>query len=440
MPDAGAFSLILMIVFVLFSAFFSSSEAAFLSLEKVRVAHLVNTNSPGARRVASMIEQPERLLATILLGNNLVNVAFTAVVTVLAVDLLGESRGVVAATVAGTLILLVFGEIVPKTFAVHYPERMAFLYARPLKGIELLLWPLVFVLQWIPHRARNIFGVNVPSRESITESELRSLIDIGEAEGTFDSSEADMLENVFEFGDMQVREVMTPRNEMASIAHGATLREFLNIYVQNAHTRFPVYRGHGDNVIGIVSAKDILKAMATSDLGYTDSVTDVIRDSYFVPETKRVAELFEELRQSGNQMAMVVDEYGGLAGLVTLKRLSEEVVGPVGEEGVAPEEEFEEIGENVFQVEGGMSIGEANEEMEINLPEGDFDTIAGFVLDLLGHIPTEGEQFDYKNLTLEVVQMKDLKIETIKVTRLYDVQDWAEFEVGTGQTRRDATQ
>ncbi|MCH7745377.1 MAG: HlyC/CorC family transporter [Chloroflexi bacterium] len=432
MPDSGALSLILLLVFLIFSAFFSSSEAAFLSLERIRIAHLVNTDIPGARRVADMIEQPERLLSTILLGNNLVNVAFTAVVTVTVVDLLGEGSGLAVATGVGTLVLLIFGEIIPKTFAIHYAERVAFLYARPLKGVEIAFWPIVIALQWITRRTQNIFGVETAARESITEDELLSLIDIGEAEGTFEPAEAEMLENVFRFGDRQVREVMTPRNEIVSIERGATLGEFLNIYAQNSHTRFPVYREDADNIIGIISAKDILKAMATRGIRFDDSVTDVIRDSYFVPETKRIAELFKELRQSGNQMAMAVDEYGGLAGLVTLKRLSEEVVGPVGEEGVAPEEEFEEIDENTFQVDGSMSIDEANDEMEIDLPKGDFDTVAGFVLDLLGHIPTEGEQFEYNNLKLEIIRMDNLKIETIKVIKPQPVEDGAEIETDTG--------
>lgn len=436
MPDSGAFSLILLIVFLIFSAFFSSSEAAFLSLERIRITHLVNTDIPGARRVAEMIERPERLLSTILLGNNLVNVAFAVVMTVLIVDLLEEGSGVAVATAVatgvGTLVLLIFGEIIPKTFAIHYAERVAFMYARPLKGVEIAFWPVVIALQWITHRAQSIFGVEVATRETITEDELLSLIDIGEAEGTFEPAEAEMLENVFRFGDRQVREVMTPRNEIVSIERGATLGEFLNVYAQNSHTRFPVYREDADNIIGIISAKDILKAMATRGINVDDSVTDVIRDSYFVPETKRIAELFKELRQSGNQMAMAVDEYGGLAGVVTLKRLSEEVVGPVGEEGVAPEEEFEEISENIFQVDGGMSIDEANDEMEIDLPDGDFDTIAGFVLDLLGHIPAEGEQFEYNYLKLEIIQMDNLKIETIKVIKPQPVENGAEFETDTG--------
>jgi putative hemolysin len=177
--------------------------------------------------------------------------------------------------------------------------------------------------------------------------------------------------------------------------------------------------------------------MASRGIDYNDSVTEVIRDSYFVPETKRIAELFDELRRSGNQIAMVADEYGGLAGLVTLKRLSEEVVGPVGEEGAGPEEEYETIDKNTFLVDGGMSVEDANEELGITLPEGHFETVAGFVLDVLGHIPDEGEQFEYDNLWIDIVEMKDLKIETIRGTKTRQVEGDDSIETDTGQTRRD---
>jgi putative hemolysin len=422
MPEGQLLNIFIMVILLCFSAFFSGSEAAFLSVERVRVAHLVSSGVPGARLVADLIEKPERLLSTILLGNNLVNIAFTAIITVLFVAVLGESQGVLVATVLGTIIVLIFGEITPKAIAVRNAERVAFLNSRPLRAVELGLWPVVVVLQWFTRRIQILFsGSSRGQVASVTEGEIRMLLDISEAEGTLEPSEVEMLENVFRFGDRQVREVMTPRPEIIAIKRGASLREFLDIYSQNSHTRFPVYKDSVDDIIGIISAKDVLKAMATRGIAYEDSVTDLIRDALFVPETKRIAELFDEMRLSGNQMAMMVDEYGGLAGVVTLKRLSEEVVGPVGEEGEAPEEEYETIDENTFQIEGGMSIEEANEELKLGLPEGDFDTVAGFVLQTLGHIPVEGEQFDYRNLTFEIIEMSDLKIETIKVIRLQPV-------------------
>ena len=400
-------------------------------MQKTRLTHLVNTGFPGAQRVAGMIQQPERLLSTILLGNNLVNVAFTALVTVVIVSWLGQRGGVAVATGVGTAALLIIGETIPKTLAVRHAERVAFAYARPLQWTENLFLPVVVVLQWTTRRVNSIFGGGVV-RGSITEGELRTLIDIGEAEGTFEPAEAEMLENVFRFGDREVRELMTPRTEIVSIERGATLREFLEIYAENYHTRFPVYKGSMDNVIGIISAKDVLKRMATKGIDYDAPVTEVIRDAYFVPETKRIAKLFDELRQSGNQMAIAVDEYGGLAGLVTLKRFTEEVVGPVGEEGVGPEEEYEAIDENTFQVDGGMSIDEANEELQIDLPEGDFETVAGFALAVLGHIPSEGERFEYGTLRFEITEMDNLKIEGIKVTKSSHVGEGTSVEAETG--------
>ena len=437
MADAHLSSLILIGLCIILSAFFSSSEAAFLTLERIRLVHLLNTNKPGAQRVAGLLERPERLLSTILLGNNLVNVAFTALITVVSLNLLGEGREALAtilATVAGTILLLIFGETIPKTIAVHQAERISFWYARPLKMLEMLFWPIIFLLQGMTNWTTKLLGVNPEVRDSITEGELLSLIDIGEAEGTFESSEAELLQNVFRFGDRQVREVMTPRPEMVSVQHSATLSEFLNVYGAHSHTRFPVYNDSSENIIGILSAKDVLRAMASNGGMELDAtVTDVIRRPLFVPETKRTAELFEEMRKDGHQMAIIVDEYGGLAGLVTLKRLSEEVVGAHGEEGEAPEEEYESLGDNTFQVEAAMSIDEANEELELNLPDGDFDTLAGFVLDKLGHIPDEGEILEYEDLKIEVIEMRALKIETIKVTRASTVEyGWQGYTSGNG--------
>ena len=429
MADGQLLSLLLIGLCILLSAFFSSSEAAFLALERVKLAHLVSVHTPGARRVSAMLDKPERLLSTILLGNNLVNVAFTALITLVVLNIVGPDREALATiitTFVGTLLLLLFGEIIPKTIAVHKAERVSLWYARPLTLIESALWPAVFVLQAGANRATKLLGVEPQKRDSITESELITLIDIGEAEGTLEPSEAELLQNVFRFGDRQVREVMTPRPEIVGIPGGATLSDFLGIYCQHSHTRFPVYEDSIENITGILSAKDVLKTMALNGMAYTDSVTDVVRAGLFVPETKRTAELFEEMRASGNQMAVIVDEYGGLAGIVTLKRLSEEVVGAHGEEGEAPEEEYESIDDNTYQVEGAMSIDEANEELRINLPDGDFDTLAGFVLDRLGYFPKEGETLEYDNLKIEVIEMKAFKIETVKITRSYPAEESAE--------------
>tara|TARA_B100001013_G_scaffold315089_1_gene221876 strand:- start:155 stop:1378 length:1224 start_codon:yes stop_codon:yes gene_type:complete len=365
-----------------------------------------------------MIANMERLLSTILLGNNLVNVAFSAIITMLSVELLGGGPLAVGfATLVGTALLLIFGEIIPKSVAVRKAESLSLLYARPLKSLEVALFPAILFLQWLSNITQHLFGRDSNSDETITEGEILSMIDIGEAEGTVEPAEAEMLENVFRFGDQQVREVMTPRPEIVSIERGITLQEFLQIYAENTHTRFPVHKESRDDIVGIISAKDILRALATRGVQENESVTDIVRDVYFVPETKPVSELFEELRRTGHQMAICLDEYGGIAGLVTIKRLTEVVVGKVGEEGESPEEEYSNIRPNLYQIEGGMDIEEANEEMELNLPEGDYETIAGFVLSQLGEIPSVGDQFEYKNLLFRIQEMDRFRIESLLIRK-----------------------
>ena len=343
--DAAELAIVVLCVFL--SAFFSSSEAAFLSVRgTAKLAHLVKEGVPAAGRVSRMLDEPGRLLSTILLGNNLVNVAFTALVTALILDAVtDENTGIIIATVVGTVVLLIFGEVLPKTAALKYPMGTAMTFTRPLRAVELALWPLVIVLQSATRIAE--IGGRDGEDPSVTEAEVRTLIDIGEEEGELEPSEVERLERVFRFGDRQVREVMTPRTEIAFVDRSATLGEFLEIYADHSHTRFPAYKGTTEDIVGIFSAKDILRTLSTRSMGHDEPITDLIRDVYFVPETQRIADLFEGMRQGGNQIAIVIDEFGGVAGLVTLKSLLEEVVGRVGEEGASPEEEYEALGKDV---------------------------------------------------------------------------------------------
>ena len=420
MSGEEAASIALLMGLLVLSAFFSSSEAAFLSLQRTRIAHLLSEGVPGARRVANMLNEPERLLSTILLGNNLVNVAFSAVITVIVVDRAGEGNegiAVVIATILGTVTLLMLGETIPKTIAIRKSERLAFLYSYPLKWGEYLLLPFVLILQWITKMISRRVGVTQEDQRSITEVELRTLIDIGVGEGEFEHDEAERLKGVFRFGDRQVRDVMTPRPEIVFVQRGSTVREFLKVYAEHSHTRFPVYWDTTDNVVGVLSLKDIMRSLAVNGLTDEDSVTNVIRDVHFVPETKGIAELFDELRRSGNQMAIAVDEFGGVAGLVTLKQLIEDVMGRVGEEGIGAEEEMTLVGQDTYEVDGGMSIDEARDRLELDIEEGGFETVAGWALERLGHIPTQGESFEADGFTVEIIEMDNLKIERLRLTK-----------------------
>ena len=417
MEDGGdLLNLILLAVCLVLSAFFSGSEAAFLSLQRVRLMHLVRIGKAGSARVARMIERPDRLLSTVLLSNNLVNTAAAALGSAVAISFLNDvARGVLASTIGVTVLLLVFSETIPKTLATRHAERITFSTVRIIEALEILFFPFTRSLQRLSQVVARLSGGQTVSR--VTEEEIRTLIYAGKEEGAVETVEAEMLEKVFHFGDRAVREVMTPRTELVSVERGTTLSKFLDTYGQHSHTRFPVYEGSVDNVTGILSVKDVVRALAEGELKAEDSVTKLLRPAHFVPETKSVAQLFSELRSGGQQIAIVVDEYGGVAGLVTIKRLLEIIVGPVGEEGEPLEEEFQVIDENTYELDGGISIQEANEKLDLGLPEGEYQTVAGFLLERLGHIPQEGEHLLYGDLRFRIDKMSGVRIEAVEVRR-----------------------
>ena len=409
--------LVIFIVCLLLSAFFSSSETAFTALQRIRVEHLVSTKVPGAARIARMMQHPEKLLSAILTGNNLVNTAAAVLATVLAVSVWGE-QGILIATIGVTIILLVFCETTPKIIAAHNAERTAIRLARPVEVAQAVFTPAVLALSSIASRLSKMAGGEPVSRSLVSEDEIRTMISVGHKEGTVEEAEAEMLHNVFDFGDRPVREVMVPRPEVVAIEQGSTVADFLALYAESPLSRFPIYEENMDNVVGILSIKDVLMALAKGTIDNQSVIDDLIRPSYFTPETKHINELFAEMRDNNYRMAVIVDEYGGTAGVVSLSRLVEEIVGQVGDELASVEKEYEAINEYTFQIDGSMRIEEANEEMELELPEGeDYETVAGFILNLLGHIPRRGEQLKYKGLKIVITKMRGLKIEEVLLTK-----------------------
>jgi len=409
--------IVFLFVCLLLSAFFSSSETAFIALQRIRVEHMVSTKVKGADRVSRMLQRPAKLLSTILLGNNFVNTAATALATLLAIRIWGEQWGILIATIGLTIFLLVFCETTPKTIATQHAERLSLVLARPIEIISWLLTPFVIVLSWIASGFSKLAGGAPVPRSLVSEEEIRTMISVGHKEGTVEKDEAEMLHKVFDFGDRPVREVMVPRPEVVCIEQGSKLADFLSLYAESPLSRLPVYQENMDNVVGILSIKDVLMAQAKGTISNQSAIDDLVRPAYFTPETKRINELFAEMRDKNYRMAVVVDEYGGTAGIVSLSRLVEEIVGPVGDELAAVEKEYEVINEYTFQIDGSMRIEEANEEMELELPEGEYETVAGFMLELLGHIPKTGEQLRYRGLKIVITKMRGLKIEEILLTK-----------------------
>jgi putative hemolysin len=417
MPNIELYIALLAICLVL-SAFFSGSETAFISLQRFRLEYLISTQVKNASKVARLIEKPEKFLSVVLLGNTLVNAGAAALATAIAAYYLGEKTGIVVATIGLTIILLIFCEATPKTLAAQHAERLSMMLHRPVQWISWLFTPFVIILSWIAAAATRIVGGTLVPRSIISDEEIRTMISVGREEGTVDESEAKMLHKVFDFGDRPVLEIMVPRLEVSALPQGSTINDFFKHYTESPISRFPVFKDNMDNIVGILSVKDVFMARARGTISNESTIDELVRPAYFTPETKLINALFFEMRDNNYRMAVVVDEYGGTAGIVSLSRLVEEIVGEVGDELAGLEKDYEIINEYTFQIDGGMHISEANTEMELELPEGeDYETVAGFILSLLGHIPRRNEQLRYRNLKIVITEMKGQKIEKILLTK-----------------------
>ena len=417
MDDGDSWLLLAFLICLVISAFFSSAEAAFISLPRLRIRYLVESGVRGARQLAQAADKPERFLATVLLGNNLVNVAAATLGTIMAVAVFGLPWGPIIATVGVTTLILVFGEVIPKSMAVRHAQGLSLAYINPIRIIEWCLYPFVLVLGRIGLRFTRILAESAEARELVSEGEIRSAISAGEDEGVVEEDEAKMLHQVFEFTDCPVSKIMIPRTEITWVEQGTKLGDFLLIYARTPYSRFPVYKDNTDNVVGILFAKDVLMQLTNDSASEEMLIDDLVRPAHFVPESKRLGELLTEMRDGGYHIVIIVDEFGGIAGMVTLGQLTEEIVGDIRHELTADDRDFVVAGDNAFRLDGGFRVEEANEELELGLPTGDYETVAGFILSHLGRIPIQGEQLKYRNLKFVVTEMRGMKIEKVMVTR-----------------------
>ncbi|MBC8453180.1 MAG: HlyC/CorC family transporter [Chloroflexi bacterium] len=421
-------SIVIIVIGLLGSAFISATEAAVLDASRYRIEHRGEEGDKRALLVVRIFNQYEKFFGTILLVGNLFNIMVATVGTTLAISTIGGGEATLLSTVAATgiatVVVVVVGELTPKTLAVIAPERWSMITARAVLILMTITWPVVFVFTLVPRGIIRLYG----GKESlinpiVTPGELRTLIDLGEAEGTVEENTGEMLENIFRFGEMEVRDVMTPRPQIIWLQADATYIDFMEIYKVSPHTRFPVYDTNHDDVVGIFSVKDVLATLSEGKLDPNLSVINLLRQANFVPETKRLDDLFEEMQESGHKISMVVDEFGGIAGLITLSRLVEQIVGRTGEEGNKPDRRFVTVNENTFVLDGGLEIGEANDELGLDIPEGDYETIAGFFLEQAQQLPQPGSRVRFGNLRMQVGDMDGSKITSIRVRRVIEVAE-----------------
>ena len=408
---------------VLMVAFFSSAEASLISVNKFRIRYLSEQGNRSAQAVNRVLSRHEKFFATILLTENAFIIFASSVGAVMAIRLLsGFPSPELLSALIMTVFIVIFGEITPKTLAARSSDRWSLIIARPIELVMLAETFVIFLFTLVPRLIMRLTrDSNHALGPSVTEGELRMLIDISRAEGAVGAREAFLLEKVFKFGDQQVQDVMTPRTAIVWVEQGTSLDSFLKIYTEYSHTRFPVYEGTTENVVGVLSNKDVLLAMGRGQLQPQDSVTGLLREAYFVPETKTISDAFSEMQQGGYGLMLTVDEFGGIAGLCTMKQLLEVIVGEVGGEGNLPEDAYTALGDNSYKVSAAVTIEEINEKLDLAIPEGDYQTVAGFILDQIGYIPEAGEVLEYRNMKLTIKQMNGVRIDTVELEKLQKV-------------------
>ena len=421
-------SLLIILIGLLGSAFISATEAAVLGSSRYKIEHRSEEGDKRAKLLIRIFDQYEKFFGTILLVGNLFNVMVASVGTTLAIATIGGGEPTILSTIAATGIATVFvvviGELTPKTLAVVAAEKWALITARIVLIMMTASWPVVFAFTLIPRGIIQLFGgIESMASPIVTPGELRTLIDLGEAEGTVEENTGEMLDNIFRFGEMEVRDVMTPRPEIIWVSADATFGQFMDSYRLSPHTRFPVFDTDHDDVVGIFSVKDVLGSISESKLDLNRPVINLMRQAHFIPETKRLDDLFDEMQESGHKISLVVDEFGGIAGLITLTRVVEQIVGKTGEEGLKPDRRFVTVNENTFELDGGLEIGEANDELGLGIPEGDYETIAGFFLEQAQHLPTIGSRVRFGNLRMQVAEMEGSKIVNIHIRRVTELSE-----------------
>ncbi len=419
--DPDPISFLIIILCIILIAVLSSSEVAFISLNRIRLRHLVEKGNKNAKIAQKIRDEHDRLFSAVILSGNLFTVLATSVGTALAISIFGEDIGVAVATVAITFLTVIFGELAPKTFAVTHAESISLAMARPIELYIRAISPLVWVFNKLSNSIIQLFGGEVrPAPQLLTEEEMKAMIKIGEEEGTLEKEEKEMLHNVFAFGDKKVTEAMVPRTEIVAISEGAAVSDVLSLVSDEGYSRYPVIRETVDNITGVLYVKDILRKMAREEVPMNTPIKGFVRDAYYVPESKMVTALLDDMQKNKFQIAIVVDEHGGTAGLITLEDIMEEIVGGLQDEfeAIEAEKEVEIVDERTFVVSGSTGLDEINELINVELKSEEFHTIGGFLFGLFGHLPKIGEQLRYHDLRFLILEMDGKKIERIKITKI----------------------
>ena len=423
--------LIVLAILILLNAFFAAAEIAYISLNDAKIELQAKEGNKKAKTIKSMLKDPSQFLATIQIGITLAGFlssafasdAFASRLAPIIYNLIPSisldmwrTISIILITIILSYFTLIFGELVPKRLAMKNYEKIAFATIGIIKTISIITAPFVKFLSISTNIVSKLFGVTGEDEETVTEEEIRMMVDAGEEKGTIDKDEKEMINNVFEFNDKYVSEIMVPRTEVYALDMNLSISEFIDeISEDTRYSRIPVYDETIDEIKGIVYLKDIL----ISQKNKNTKVKNLIKEPYYVPETKKVDDLFQELRKNKKQIAIIIDEYGGTAGLVTMEDILEELVGEIYDEYDEIENKFEKIDENTFLLDGGISIYDLEKILETEIPEGEYDTLSGYLVDKLGRVPTEKEKstIETENIIYKIQECRDNRIIKVKACK-----------------------
>ena len=404
---------VLLVVLIAMSAFFSSTETAFSSISKIRLKRYEEQGDPRAKTASFIADHFDDALSAILIGNNIVNIASASIGTVLFTDMVGPELGPGVSTLVMTVVVLIFGEILPKTFAKENPDRMALRAARILAFLMKVLKPLVWFFVLLKTAMMKCVGSH-NDLPSVTEEELKYIIEEIEDEGILEQHESELIQSALDFNDITVSEILTPRVDVIGVNRTATIEEVKDLFLTERFSRMPVYDKTIDNIVGVVSSKDFFSAYIRDN---HFSLEDITQDIMFVPPKKLIGELLKDFQHSKDQMAVVIDQYGGTLGIITLEDILEELVGEIWDEDEEAESEYTQIGDGVYQASGDARLDDLLEEIapEIHLEDDHAMTVSGWILDRTERLPEEGEVFQLDGLTVTVLEVQEQRILRVKL-------------------------
>lgn len=412
MDSSDAIQLVILFILLGLSAFFSSAETSLTTVNKMRIRALIEEGNRRAAKVGKILDNPGKMLSAVLIGNNIVNISASSLATVLATKLFGSSGAGIATGVL-TLLILIFGEITPKSLATLYAEKISLAYAGIILFIMHIFTPIIFLVNKLSHGLLLLLHID-PAKKvaAMTESELRTIVDVSHEEGVLESEEHSIIQNLFDFGDAQAKDVMIPRIDMVLVDINATYDELLAIFEETRYTRFPVYENTTDNVIGIINMKDILLYKSENEF----AIRDFLREAHYTYEHKNLSELMLEMRKTSVNIVIVLDEYGATSGLITLEDLLEEIVGEIRDEYDADEEQSTiRLNDNEYLIEGHMRLDDLNDMLGTDYESEDYDSVGGFIIGRLDRLPKEGDSITIDNIRLVVETLDINRIEKVHV-------------------------